>query len=421
MKVLVVGSGGREHALVWKISQSKKVEKIYCAPGNAGISEIAECIDIKSEDVEGLLTFAFENGINLTVVGPEVPLALGIVDRFRGAGLRIFGPDVKGALLEGSKAYSKDFMIKHNIPTALYRVYTDSAKAKADIHEFGFPVVIKADGLAAGKGVIIAMNKEEAIDAITFVMEDMTFGEAGTSVVIEEFLEGKEASILAFLDGKIAVPMVSAQDYKRVFENDLGPNTGGMGAVSPAFYYTDDVKKIAEERIIQKTMKALIDEGIDYKGVLYFGLMLTAEGPKLLEFNARFGDPETEAVLMRLETDIIEIFEACIDGNLSNQEIIWSKKPSVCVVVASGGYPGSFNKGMKIDLGKKDNSAAEKAVVFHAGTKFESNELVNSGGRVLVVSSLGESVEKARESVYDRISRINFKDMQFRKDIASKK
>lgn len=418
MKVLVIGGGGREHALVWKISQSKKVDKIYCAPGNGGIRNIAECIDIKAENVEGLLEFAFENKIDLTVVGPEAPLTLGIVDRFKSAGLRIFGPDAKGAMLEGSKAFSKDFMIRNDIPTALYQVYTDSKKAKAEIEKFGFPVVIKADGLAAGKGVIIANNKEEAIEAISFIMEDKTFGDAGVRVVVEEFLVGKEVSILAFLDGKSIVPMVSAQDYKRAMDGDQGLNTGGMGAVSPAFHYSEEVRKISETIIMAKTLEALKAEGIDYHGILYFGLMMTDKGPKVLEFNARFGDPETEAVLMRLETDIVEIFQACIDGTLDQMEIAWSKNPAVCVVTTSGGYPGEFVKGHEI-TGYENKG--EKAIVFHGGTKIENGKMLTNGGRVLVVSSLGGTVEDARNYVYDRISKINYMGMQFRNDIGKVK
>ncbi len=414
MKVLVVGGGGREHALVWKISQSKNVDKIYCAPGNGGIRQIAECVDIPAENVEGLLEFAFENKIDLTVVGPEGPLTLGIVDRFRAAGLRVFGPDAKGAMLEGSKAYSKDFMIRHGIPTAKYETFHEAGKAKEMIDQFGFPVVIKADGLAAGKGVIIAGTKEEALEAITYVMEDKKFGEAGARVVVEEFLEGKEASILAFLDGKIAIPMVSAQDYKRALDGDGGLNTGGMGAISPAIHYSEEVRKQAEETVIQKTVEALKAEGIDYHGVLYFGLMLTKQGPKVIEFNARFGDPETEMVLMRLETDIVRIFNACIDGKLGELDIKWSPKTAVCVVAAAGGYPGEFVKGHEI-TGYENKG--EHAVVFHAGTKMENKAILTNGGRVLVVSSTGDSAESARSYVYERLSKISFTNMHFRKDI----
>ena len=414
MKVLVIGGGGREHALVWKISQSNKVDKIYCAPGNGGIRNIAECVDIRAEDVEGLLEFAFDHKIDLTVVGPEAPLTLGIVDRFNAVGLRIFGPDAKGAILEGSKAYSKDFMLRNNIPTALYKVYTDSQRAKDDIDRFGFPVVIKADGLASGKGVIIANNKDEAIKAISYIMDDKTFGKAGIRVVIEEFLIGKETSILAFSDGKSIVPMVSAQDYKRALDEDQGVNTGGMGAISPAFYYTEELREISEDIIIKKTLDALKDEGINYHGILYFGLMLTDKGPKVLEFNVRFGDPEIEAVLMRLENDIVDIFEACIDGKLEEKEILWSKKPAVCVVVASGGYPGEFVSGHEITGYENEG---EEAIIFHGGTKYVDGKIISNGGRVLVVSALGDTIEEARNFVYERIKQINFTKMQYRSDI----
>ena len=414
MKVLVIGGGGREHALVWKISQSNKVDKIYCAPGNGGIRNIAECVDIRAEDVEGLLEFAFDHKIDLTVVGPEAPLTLGIVNRFNAVGLRIFGPDAKGAILEGSKAYSKDFMLRNNIPTALYKVYTDSQRAKDDIDRFGFPVVIKADGLASGKGVIIANNKDEAIKAISYIMDDKTFGKAGIRVVIEEFLIGKETSILAFSDGKSIVPMVSAQDYKRALDEDQGVNTGGMGAISPAFYYTEELREISEDIIIKKTLDALKDEGINYHGILYFGLMLTDKGPKVLEFNVRFGDPEIEAVLMRLENDIVDIFEACIDGKLEEKEILWSKKPAVCVVVASGGYPGEFVSGHEITGYENEG---EEAIIFHGGTKYVDGKIISNGGRVLVVSALGDTIEEARNFVYERIKQINFTKMQYRSDI----
>ena len=414
MKVLVIGGGGREHALVWKISQSKKVDKIYCAPGNGGIRNIAECVDIKAEDVEGLLEFAFEHKIDLTVVGPEAPLTLGIVDRFNAVGLRIFGPDAKGAMLEGSKAYSKDFMIRNNIPTALYKVHTDSQKAKDDVGRFGFPVVVKADGLASGKGVIIANNKEEAVQAISYIMDDKTFGDAGTRVVLEEFLIGKETSILAFLDGKSVVPMESAQDYKRALDDDQGLNTGGMGAISPAFYYTEELRKISEDTIILKTLEAIKHEGIHYHGILYFGLILTENGPKVLEFNVRFGDPETEAVLLRLESDIVDIFEACIDGKLDEKKISWSKKPAICVVVASSGYPGKFAKDHEITGYENEG---EKTMVFHGGTKYENGKILTDGGRVLMVSALGDTIDDARDFVYSRINKINFTEMQYRSDI----
>lgn len=416
MKVLVIGSGGREHAIVWKLAQSKLVDKIYCAPGNGGIAGLAECVSIEADDVEGLLSFAGANGIDLTVVGPEAPLSLGIVDVFERNNLRIFGPDIKGAMLESSKAFSKDFMLRHNIPTAAYKIYYDAGLAKQEIDSFGYPVVIKADGLAAGKGVIIAQNREEAVTAIDDMLTGKKFGEAGCRIVVEEFLEGREASILAFVDGKTAMPMVSAQDYKRALDNDSGLNTGGMGAVSPAFYYDAESAAAAERDIIQRTVAALRTEGIYYKGVLYFGLMLTPKGPKLLEYNARFGDPETEVVLMRLKTDLVEIINSVIDEKLDTQKIEWEEQHAVCVVMASGGYPEHYEKGLEIN--GLDKAALHSGVtVFHAGTKKASDKTVTAGGRVLVVSALGENAGQAREKAYNAVKDINFEKVHYRRDI----
>lgn len=416
MKVLVIGSGGREHALVWKIAQSRQVEKIYCAPGNGGISEIAECVDIRVTDIDRLLQFATDNEIDLTVVGPEVPLSLGIADIFERKGLRIFGPTQRAAMLESSKAFSKEFMKRNNIPTARYKVCKDPESATKEAESFGYPVVIKADGLAAGKGVIIAENKEQAAAAIDEIMTEKKFGAAGGSVVIEEYLTGKEASILAFVDGNTAVPMVSAQDYKRALDGDEGPNTGGMGAVSPAFYYDEAAAKLAEEYIIKRTIDSLKKEGIIYKGVLYFGLMLTEKGPKLLEYNARFGDPETEVVLPRLKTDLVDIMNSVIDGNLKTQQIEWKEESAVCVVMASGGYPGHYEKGYEIK--GLDSLKDEKDItVFHAGTKKSSSKTVTSGGRVIVVSALAENAKLAREKAYETVKRIDFNKVHYRKDI----
>ena len=416
MKVLVIGSGGREHAIVWKIAQSKLVDKLYCAPGSGGIAELARCVDIAADNLDALLDFAVANEIDLTVVGPEAPLSLGIVDIFERKGLRIFGPCRKGAMLESSKAFSKDFMIRNNIPTAAFKIYYEAEAAKQEIDSFGYPAVIKADGLAAGKGVIIAQNREEAIAAIDDMLTGRKFGEAGCRIVVEEYLEGREASILAFVDGKTAVPMVSAQDYKRALDNGSGLNTGGMGAVSPAFYYNDSSAETAEREIIQRTVAALRAEGICYKGVLYFGLMLTKEGPKLLEYNARFGDPETEVVLMRLKTDLVEIINSVIDEKLEMQKLEWEERQAVCVVMASGGYPEAYEKGFEIKgLGR----AAEKSgvTVFHAGTREASGKTVTSGGRVLVVSALGESYEEARDKAYSAVGIIHFEKAHYRKDI----
>ncbi len=416
MRVLVIGSGGREHAIVWKISQSKLVDKVYCAPGNGGINELAECVDIQSDDLERLLEFAKNNKIDLTVVGPEAPLSLGIVDMFERNGLRIFGPNIKGAMLESSKAFSKDFMIRNKIPTASYKIYYDPEKAKQEIDGFGYPVVIKADGLAAGKGVIIAKDRPEAFEAIDDMLTGRKFGEAGCRIVVEEYLAGREASILAFVDGRTAVPMVSAQDYKRALDNDLGLNTGGMGAVSPAFYYNEEIAAIAEGDIIQRTVDALRSEGIYYKGVLYFGLMLTEKGPKLLEYNARFGDPETEVVLPRLKSDLVEIMNAVIDEKLEDQRIEWSEEQAVCVVMASGGYPEHYEKGHEI-RGIDEAVKKEDVIVFHAGTKKTSDKTVTAGGRVLVVSAMEKNFELAKEKVYKAIQEIEFEKAHYRRDI----
>lgn len=419
MKVLVIGSGGREHAIVWKLAQSPLVEKIYCAPGNGGICGYAECVDINVTDLEGLLQFAEEKAIDLTVVGPEVPLSLGITDLFKEKGLRVFGPEKKAAMLESSKAFSKDFMERNNIPTAKYKIYKEANAAKAEVDSFGYPVVIKADGLAAGKGVIIAENRKQAINAIDEIMTEKKFGTAGGSVVIEEYLTGKEASILAFVDGRTAAPMVSAQDYKRALDGDKGLNTGGMGAVSPAFYYDEASAAIAEKEIIQRTMDALKNEGIDYKGVLYFGLMLTPKGPKLLEYNVRFGDPETEVVLPRLKTDLVEIMNSVIDEKLETQKIEWKEEQAVCVVMASGGYPEHYDKGFEIK-GLEKAAANGGVTVFHAGTEKRLDKITTAGGRVLVVSAMGKDFEEARERAYQAVKDIDFEKAHYRSDIAKK-
>lgn len=415
MKVLVIGGGGREHAIVWKLSQSRLIKKIYCAPGNGGTAALAENVAIGSEDFDRLLKFALENEIDLTVVGPEAPLDLGIVDLFEKNGLRIFGPRKDAAILESSKAFSKAFMEKHGIPTARYKVYTDVNKAKADIDSFGYPLVIKADGLAAGKGVIIIQNRTQAVAAIESMMESRKFGSAGAKIVLEEFLEGHEATVLAFVDGKTIVPMVSSQDYKRAMDGDMGLNTGGMGAVCPALHYTEEMAQKAEAQIFQRTLDALSAEGIDYKGILYFGLMLTADGPKVIEYNVRFGDPETEMVLPRLETDLVEIINAVIDGKLDSIELKWKQECTVGVVMASGGYPEAYQSGYEIS--GLDNTMNE-VIIFHAGTKMLDNKIVTAGGRVLVVSALGKDINEAREKAYRQLEKISFKDAHYRKDIA---
>ena len=418
MKVLVVGSGGREHALVWQISQSPMVDKIYCAPGNAGIGQMAECVAIKAEDLDGLLDFAVQNEIGLTVVGPEVPLTMGIVDKFQEKGLKIFGPSGRAAEIEGSKTFAKDLMAKYGIPTAKYGAFTDAAEAKAFLAEVGLPCVVKADGLAAGKGVLICETKEEAETAVEDILVDNKFGNAGSRVVVEEFLTGQEVSMLAFSDGKTIVPMVSSQDHKRIWDGDKGLNTGGMGAYSPAPIYTADIHEIVVPQVLEATIKAMEQEGRPFAGILYAGLMLTADGPKVLEFNARFGDPETQAVLPRLKSDLVEIFLAIIDGRLAEMNIEWHEEAAVCVVMASGGYPESSDKG-RVITGLKEAEEAG-AIVFHAGTKETDGNIVTNGGRVLGISALGKDIAEAIENAYKGVKQITFENMQYRTDIGKK-
>ena len=418
MKLLVVGSGGREHALVWKLAQSPKVEKIYCAPGNAGIAQTAECVAIKADDLDGLLAFAMDNKIDLTVVGPEVPLTMGIVDKFQEKGLKIFGPTARAAEIEGSKAFSKDLMQKYGIPTAKYSVFTEADKAKGFLDEVGIPCVVKADGLAAGKGVLICESKADAEAAIDDILVDNKFGNAGSRVVVEEFLTGQEVSMLAFTDGKTVVPMVSSQDHKRIWDGDKGLNTGGMGAYSPAPVYTDDVHAIVVPQVLEATVAAMEKEGRTFAGILYAGLMLTEQGPKVLEFNARFGDPETQAVLPRLKTDLVDIFLSIIDGKLDEMTIEWNPDAAVCVVLASGGYPESSDKG-RIITGLKE-AEETGAVVFHAGTKETDGNIVTNGGRVLGISALGKDIAQAIENAYKGVKEVKFENMQYRTDIGKK-
>lgn len=418
MKVLVIGSGGREHALVWKISQSPLVDKIYCAPGNAGIAQLAECVAIKAEDLDGLLDFALQNEIGLTVVGPEVPLTMGIVDKFQEKGLKIFGPSGRAAEIEGSKTFAKDLMAKYGIPTAKYGAFTDAAEAKAFLAEVGLPCVVKADGLAAGKGVLICETKEEAETAVDDILVDNKFGNAGSRVVVEEFLTGQEVSMLAFSDGKTIVPMVSSQDHKRIWDGDKGLNTGGMGAYSPAPIYTPDVHEIVVPQVLEATIKAMEQEGRPFAGILYAGLMLTADGPKVLEFNARFGDPETQAVLPRLKSDLVEIFLAIIDGRLSEMNIEWHEEAAVCVVMASGGYPESSDKG-RVITGMKE-AEETGTIVFHAGTKETDGNIVTNGGRVLAISALGKDIAEAIANAYKGVEKVKFENMQYRTDIGKK-
>lgn len=418
MKVLVVGSGGREHALVWKMNQSPKVDKIYCAPGNAGIAQLAECAAIKADDLDGLLEFALQQQIDLTVVGPEVPLTMGIVDKFQEKGLKIFGPSGKAAEIEGSKTFAKNLMAKYNIPTAKYGAFTDAAEAKAFLEQVGLPCVVKADGLAAGKGVLICETQAEAEAAIDNILVDNKFGDAGSRVVVEEFLTGQEVSMLAFTDGKTVVPMVSSQDHKRIWDGDKGLNTGGMGAYSPAPVYTEAVHAIVVPEVLEATVAAMRAEGRPFAGILYAGLMLTADGPKVLEFNARFGDPETQAVLPRLKSDLVEIFLSIIEGRLDQMQIEWYEEAAVCVVLASGGYPESSDKGREIT--GLQQAADTGAIVFHAGTKETEGKIVTNGGRVLGISALGKDIAQAIDNAYKGVAQIKFENMQYRTDIGKK-
>lgn len=414
MRILVVGGGGREHAICWKLNNESNVEKIYCAPGNAGISNVAECIDIGDSDIENLLKFAKENQIDLTIVGPEIPLVAGIVDAFEKEGLKIFGPNKKCAQLEGSKSFSKDFMIRHNLPTAKYKEYTDLDEAISEIDSFGYPVVIKADGLAAGKGVVIPENREDAITTLKEMMSDKKFGKAGDKIVVEEFLNGIETSILAFVDNDTIVPMVSSKDHKKVFEGEAGLNTGGMGTFSPSEIYTDELAKEVQEKILDKTLEGFKKDNLNYKGILFVGLMITEDGPKILEYNVRFGDPETQSVLFRLDTDLNKIISAILDNNLKNIEINYSKEEAICVMLTSGGYPESYEKGKVISgLENLDSDI----VVFHSGTKFDNGNIVTNGGRVIGITAKGKTVKEAGEKVYENIKKINFEGMHYRKDI----
>ncbi len=414
MKILIIGGGGREHAIAWKLKSENNVNKIYCAPGNAGISEIAECLNINDSDIEKLLQFAKKEQIDLTIVGPEVPLVKGIVDEFEKEGLRVFGPNKECSQLEGSKAFSKEFMIRHNIPTAKYKEYTNLDEAISEIDSFGYPVVIKADGLAAGKGVVIPQNREEAIITLKEMMSDKKFGSAGDKIVVEEFLKGIETSILAFVDNNTIVPMVSAKDHKRIYNHEQGPNTGGMGTFSPSEIYTEELSKEVAEKVLNKTLEGFKKDGLDYKGILFIGLMITEDGAKVLEYNVRFGDPETQSVLFRLETDLHEIMEAILENRLKDIDINYKKEEAVCVILTSGGYPESYEKG-KVISGLENLD--KDIVVFHSGTKMLDNNLVTNGGRVLGITAKASSVEDAAKKVYENIKRINFEGMHYRNDI----
>ena len=413
MNILVIGSGGREHALYWKLSESPQTEQIYAIPGNPGMGTSAA---IALDDHAAILRFVKEHEIGLVVVGPEVPLMNGLVDELEAAGIRAFGPRANAAEIEGSKSFAKDLMKKYGIPTARYEVFTAAEPARAYIRQEGAPIVVKADGLAAGKGVIVAMTEQEALDAVDAIMEDHSFGDAGARVVIEEFMEGEEASLLAFTDGTTIRPMISAQDHKRAYDGDRGPNTGGMGTYAPAPVMTPEMTERAVEEILKPTIAAMAKEGRIYRGCLYLGLMVTADGPKVVEFNARFGDPETQVVLPLLDSDLAAIMCACADGTLADVPIRWKDGAAVCVVLASGGYPGHYDKGQEIH-GLAD-AEAMGALVFHAGTAMKDGKLVTNGGRVLGVVGRGADISSAVDAAYAAATKISFKDAYYRKDIA---
>ncbi|MCX5705014.1 MAG: phosphoribosylamine--glycine ligase [Candidatus Omnitrophica bacterium] len=420
MRVLVIGSGGREHALVWKIAQSKLVDKIFCAPGNAGIFQQAECLDIKADDIGRLLDFARKEKIDLTVVGPEAPLSNGIVDEFFHYGLRIFGPSQLAAQLEASKVFSKQLMAKYKVPTADFRVFTDAVEAKKYIEQVGAPCVVKADGLAAGKGVVVAKTADEAKAAVTSMMQEKIFGDAGNKIIVEECLSGEEASILVLTDSREVIALASAQDHKRVNDLDQGPNTGGMGAYSPAPVVTKELLKNILETIVYRTIDGLAKEGIDYRGVLYAGVMITKDGPKTLEFNVRFGDPETQAILPRLKSDLVEVMAAVAEQKLNRiRTLDWDSRACVCVVCAAGGYPGDYAKDKEIS-GLDVAGAMQDVVVFHAGTKLENKKIVTSGGRVLGVTGRGSTIKEAINTTYQAVDKINFEGMHYRLDIGKR-
>lgn len=413
VNILVIGSGGREHALFWKLSESPQTERIYAIPGNPGMGEMT---DIAVTDNAAILQFAKEKDIGLVVVGPEVPLMNGLVDDLEAAGIPAFGPRANAAEIEGSKSFAKDLMKKYGIPTARYEVFAEAEAAHAYIRSEGTPIVVKADGLAAGKGVVVAMTEQEALDAVDAIMEHNSFGDAGARVVIEEFMEGEEASLLAFTDGTVIRPMISAQDHKRAFDGDKGPNTGGMGTYAPAPVMTPELTERAVEEILKPTISAMEKEGRAYRGCLYLGLMITADGPKVVEFNARFGDPETQVVLPLLDGDLVQIMHACAGGTLADVPIRWKDGAAVCVVLAAGGYPASYEKGNEIyGIG---NAEKLGALVFHAGTAKKNGKIVTNGGRVLGVVGMGKDIASAVQSAYDAVDQISFKGEYHRKDIA---
>ncbi len=416
MKVLIVGSGGREHAIAWSVAKSNRVEKIYCAPGNAGIAEYAECVAIGAMEFDKLVAFAKEKEIDLTIIGMDDPLVGGIVDAFEAEGLRVFGPRKNAAILEGSKAFSKDLMKKYNIPTAAYENFDDPKKAMAYLETAKFPIVLKADGLALGKGVLICNTLEEAQEGVRTIMLDKQFGTAGNTMVIEEFMTGREVSVLTFVDGETIRPMTSAQDHKRAMDGDKGLNTGGMGTFSPSPFYTEEVDAFCKKYIYQATVDAMKAEGRPFKGIIFFGLMLTEEGPRVLEYNARFGDPEAQVVLPRMKTDIVEVMEACIDGTLDQVDLQFEENAAVCVVLASEGYPVKYEKGLPI-TGLEVFKDKDGYYCFHAGTKFADGQIVTNGGRVLGVTAKGSDLKEARKNAYEATEWVQFANKYKRNDI----
>lgn len=421
MRILVIGSGGREHTIIRKLKESPKVDKIYAAPGNGGIAKDAECIDIGAMDKQGIVAFSKENAVDLVFVAPDDPLAAGMVDTLNANGIRAFGPRANAAVIESSKVFSKNLMKKYHIPTAEYEVFDDPAKAIAYIEDKNrYPVVIKADGLALGKGVIIAQTQKEARDAVKEIMEDKKFGDSGNQIVVEEYLTGPEVSVLAFTDGISLVPMVSSKDHKRAYDNDEGLNTGGMGTISPNPYYTDEIAEICRKTIFEPTVAAMNSENRTFKGCLYFGLMITPDGPKVIEYNARFGDPEAQVVLPRLKTDLLEIVEAVIDERLSQLNIEWRDEATACVVMASGGYPLSYKKGFEIS-GLDENGQLSGVEVYHAGTKLQNGKFYTNGGRVLGITASGKTLDEALEKAYAAVHKISFEGAHYRTDIGKTK
>ena len=419
LRVLIVGGGGREHAIAHKLSQSKRISKLYCAPGNGGIAGVAECVPIKASDIEGVVNFSKENNIDLVVVAPDDPLVLGMVDALEANGIRAFGPRKNAAIIEGSKVFSKELMKKYHIPTAEYEVYDNPKSAIEALQNASYPAVIKAEGLALGKGVVIAQNLDEAANAVHSMMEEKIFGESGNRIVIEEFLTGREVSMLAFTDGETIKTMVSSEDHKRVYDFDQGPNTGGMGTISPSPIYTEEIHKECMEKIYIKTIEAMNKEGRPFKGCIYFGLIITTDGPKVIEYNARFGDPETQVVLPRLKTDLLDIFEAIIDEKLADINIEWDNGAAACVIMASGGYPAKYPTNIEI-FGLCEAEKLYNVTVYHAGTKLEENKVLTAGGRVLGVTATGNNLSEALETAYKAVRKISFEGAHYRNDIGKK-